>query len=242
MNISNAILSGLSRLTNLTNLCLADCRLDDRKMKILVRGFLNCPLESIDMSHCRLGNGAGKALGYFLMNNSGTLKSIELADNRLITSIGWQAIGFGLQSYVGELEYLGMAGNAVGEGGIVAIGGGICDLEQIRRLDISRIELGGEASFRIVQMVGFHKRLEWLDMSAVWLGASLGEKLIEAVTEHWGLKHLAVGHCGLTENQQRKLRLLVERNVFYAANPCIRKAKFTEDDVEKIDEWIVKIK
>lgn len=173
-----------------------DSRLDDRKCKILIRGLLETPLDTLDLSNCHLGNDAGKALAYFLMNNTTcALKSLELKSNR-IGPVGWQAIGFGVQNYAGRLEYLGMSGNPVGEAGVVALGGGICDLEQIERLDLMRAEIAGEGVFRLVQLVGFHKRLRWLDLSTVWFGKRLGDLLVQALQDQWELEHLAVWHCG----------------------------------------------
>lgn len=149
------------------------------------------------MGHCHLGDNACKALAYYMMHGENTLKSLELCGN-FIGRIGWQAIGFALQNYTGELEYLGMAANPVNEAGIVAFGGGICGREQITRLDMSRIELDHEGPFRVVQIVGFHKRLKWLDLTGVCLGGFLGDKLVEMVQEHWNLAHLAVKYCGGT--------------------------------------------
>lgn len=174
---------------------IVNSRLDDRKCKILVRGFLRCPLQKLDLSYCQLGDKAGLALGYFLLHCDGSLKSLELRDNK-IKATGWQAIGYGLQKYAGELEYLGVSANPLGEAGVVAIGGGFCNLEQIKRLDMSRIEIDLEGPFRLVQMVGFHKRLKWLDLTSVWLGEYLGEKLVEMVLDHWELEHLSVRCCG----------------------------------------------
>lgn len=187
---------GLSQLHKLESLAIVDSRLDDRKCKILIRGLLDSPVCSLDFSNCHLGNDAGKALAYFLMHNTkAALKSLELRSNH-IGPLGWQAIGFGVQNFVGRLEFLGMAGNPVGEAGVVAVGGGICDLEQIERLDLMRAEISGEGAFRLVQLVGFHKRLRWLDVSTVWLGKRLGGLLVEALHDQWELVHLAVWHCG----------------------------------------------
>lgn len=183
---------------NLKYLSIVNSRLDDRKCKILVRGFLRCPLEKLDLSYCQLGNYAGFAIGYYLLHCDGSLKSLELRDNN-IKGCGWQAIGYGLQNYAGELEYLGVAANPLGEAGVVAIGGGFCNLEQVKRLDMARIEIDLEGPFRLVQMVGFHKRLKWLDLTAVWLGEYLGQKLVEMVYDHWQLEHLAVTGCGESE-------------------------------------------
>lgn len=188
--------SGLSKLVNLRTLVITNSRLDDRKCKILVRGLVSCHLEKLELSCCHLEDPAGKAIGFYLINCPNTLKLLELRDNYLSGS-GLQGIGYGIQLYSGELDYIGLAGNPIGENGLVALGSGFCLIEQIKRIDISRCDIKGEGPFRLVQMIGFHERLEWLNISAVHIGDQIGEILVSAVKYHWNLLYLDVRGCGL---------------------------------------------
>lgn len=234
--------SGLARLQRLEELAIVDSILDDRKCKILVRGLLNCPLRRLDLRNCQLGNDAAKAIAYLLMHNvHASLSELELRSNR-IGPPGWQAIGYGIQHYAGELEYLGAGNNPVGEEGVVAIGGAILDAPQVWRLDLARADVAGDGPLRLMQIVGFHRRLRWLDVSSMCWGRKLGDRLIHAVLQHWELEHLAVWNCGFTDEQESKLRILIERNVFYRENPCMRRDVITPEDAAVIDEWAVQIK
>lgn len=166
----------------------------------MVSGLVKCRLEKLELSTCHLEDLSGKSIGYYLQECPGTLKELELKGN-YITGSGLQAIGFGIQEYLGELEYIGLAGNPIGENGIVALGSGICEKEQVKRIDISRCDIRGEGSYRIVQMIGFHERLEWMNMAAVHIGELIGENLVKAVKGHWNLLYLEVRGCGLNTIQ-----------------------------------------
>lgn len=43
---------------------------------------------------------------------------------------------------------------------------------------------------------------------------------------------------GLTENQERQIKILLERNQFLQDAPLLDKDFITEADAEEIDEWI----
>lgn len=170
-------------------------RLDDRKCKTLVSGLVSCSLESLELSNCHLEDLSGKAIGFYLQNCPNTLKSLELRDN-YITGSGLLGIGFGIQEYTGELEYIGLAGNPIGESGLVALGSGFCEREQVKRIDISRCDIRGEGPFRLIQMIGFHVRLESLQICCVHIGDQIGESLVAVLKGHWNLVHLGVHGCG----------------------------------------------
>lgn len=169
--------------------------MDDRKCKILVHGIVSCRLEKLELSGCHLEDAAGKAIGFYLQHCPTTLKELELKDNYL-SGTGLLGVGYGIQEYLGELEYVGLSGNPIGESGVTALGGGFCEKEQVKRIDFSRCDIGGEGPFRLVQMIGFHKRLEWMSLSAVRIGELIGENLVTSVNDHWNLLYLDVRGCG----------------------------------------------
>lgn len=82
-------------------------RLDDRKLKMLIRSLIYCPLVSLELPYCMLENDSGKTLAHFLLNGTGTLERLELKGNRL-SEDGLLALGCGLRSYKGQLDYLGL--------------------------------------------------------------------------------------------------------------------------------------
>lgn len=161
-----------------------------------MKGLLSCSLERLELSCCHLEDNSGKAIGYYLQNCPDTLKELELRDNYMSGS-GIQGVGYGIQEYSGELEFIGLAGNPIGESGLVALGSSFCLREQVKHIDISRCDIRGEGPFRIVQMVGFHERLESLNISAVHIGEVIGENLVAVLKERWNLLKFEVRGCGL---------------------------------------------
>lgn len=79
----------------------------------------------------------------------------------------------------------------------MAIGGGFCNSKHIRKLDFSGCGVDGEGAYKIAQIIGFHEQLESMDMCAVFLGSSGGEKLLENVSNHYNLVHLECRGCGM---------------------------------------------
>lgn len=75
--------------------------------KILLLTCIDLPLVTLELSNCHLGDDGGKVIGNFLMNNSAAkLKRLELKGNNL-GEIGCQAIGYGLERFKGQLDYIG---------------------------------------------------------------------------------------------------------------------------------------
>lgn len=161
----------------------------------------------------------------------------------------------------------GFAGNPMGEAGIVAIGGGIIGSENVRQIDLSGIRMESDAGlFRVPQLIGIHQPLEWMDISAIPLGYLVGEKLLDNLQNHRNLVYLECRNCGksaiasklqlyysldltssypyieLTENQERKIQILLQRNIYYKENPILLRDHFNYQDTEVIDEWIKEIK
>lgn len=157
---------------------------------------MTCQLEELELSACQLGDPSGKVLGFYLQHCPITLTKLELRDN-YITGSGLQGIGFGIHEYKGELDYIGLAGNPIGETGVVALGSGFCQLEQVKRIDVSRCDIKGEGPFRLIQMIGFHERLEWMNMNAISFGHTLGDRLVLILEAHWNLLYLDVRGCGM---------------------------------------------
>lgn len=194
-NLKNLLsFSGLAQLQQLQRFSLHRSFLDDRKCKILMRGLIHCQLIEIDLSYCHLTDDAGKPIGQFLMENS-TLKRLELRGNDIGAS-GCQAIGYGMQHFNGSLDYIGLASNPIGEHGVLSIGGGFCQSENIREIDFSGCNVNADAAFRMAQIVGFHRHISWMDLCSVPLGRSGGEKLVENVERNKSVLYLECRGCG----------------------------------------------
>lgn len=92
----------------------------------------------------------------------------------------------------------GLSRNPVGVQGIVAIGGGFNETQQVLKLNLSACSVdGSEGAFRVAQIIGFHHQLEWLDISAIPLGLKGGDKLLENLLEQRNLTHLECRCCGI---------------------------------------------
>lgn len=81
-------------------------KMDDRKLKILVKSLILCPLENLDLSYCNLNDDSCKSIGYFLLHNY-KLKSLELKGNN-IGEYGVEYIGHSMKLYMGKIDYIGM--------------------------------------------------------------------------------------------------------------------------------------
>lgn len=196
-----SLYSGLSQLQRLERFALHRSLLDDRKCKILMRALIQCQLIEIDLSHCHLTDDAGKAIGHFLAKTN-TLKRLELRGNDIGAS-GCQAIGYGMQLFNGSLDYIGLASNPLGEHGVLSIGGGFCHSDNIREIDFSGCDVDADGAFRMAQIVGFHHRLTWMDVCAVPLGHSGGEKLVQNVGHNKSLVYLECRGCGKWPRRNR---------------------------------------
>lgn len=137
----------------------------------------------------------------------------------------------------------GLAKNPLKEGGVLGIGAGFTGTRNVNRLDFSKCDVGGpNGAYRVAQIIGFHKTLEEMDMSNLPLGEIGGNKLLEVLEENLSVQQLDVRGCGLTEVQELNVRILVKRNQYYKQNPCLLKDYITEEDSERIDQWMNRVK
>lgn len=45
-----------------------------------------------------------------------------------------------------------------------------------------------------------------------------------------------------TENQERKIQILILRNIYFKENPVLLKDHFSKEDTVEVDAWIKEIK
>lgn len=240
--------------------------MDALKLKIICETLAKLPkLKNVDFSNCSLKDDCGPSFCYLLQHNC-HIESLELKGNHLGPE-ACKALAYGIQNYKGCLQYLGLARNSILPDGILALGGGInpenTKYVQVKKLDLTGCDLLPEAAFHVVQIVGFHDKLTHYWLGAVTLGEKIGDYLISYLIDNRSIVVLEIRGCGkilqitkyslklnyqfcyvlgLTEKQEKNIRLLLDRNRFYSENPCMNKEYFTDDDAIIIDEWIKRLK
>jgi len=101
----------------------------------------------LEFSYCRLGDNSGKCLGHFLMLNS-NVKNLELQGNDFHAS-GMKGLGYGLQNYAGEINYLNLSKNPLEADGVLNIGGGFHNTKNVKILDLSCIDISHKSALKV---------------------------------------------------------------------------------------------
>lgn len=237
----NKVFRALVQLKSLEDLRIYSTRLDDRKIKILIKSLEKVLLRNLEFSYCNLGNDSCSSIGYFLTINS-SLISLELKGNNFGPE-GIEGLAYGIKLFQGNLNYLGLSQNLILKEGVMKFFAGIIERTDLKQLDFSGCNVGGiSAAYGLIEIIKLHLSLEELNISNIYLGESVGDKMIELLKDRFNILKLEVRSCGLTENQEVKIQIIVERNLYFKEIPCGRKDVFTKEDAEKIDEWMKRLK
>lgn len=198
-------------------------------------------LKKLEFSYCYLGNDSCSSIAYFLTINS-SLKNLELKGN-CFGPDGMEALSYGLKLFKGNMSYLGLSQNSILEEGVMKFCAGIVDRTDVYKLDFSGCNIGSvSGAYRIIEIIKLHDSLEELNLSNIYLGESVGAKMIEFVKDRFNLLKLEVRSCELSENQETKIRIILERNLYFKENPRGQKDAFTKEDADEIDEWMKRTK
>lgn len=199
-----------------------------------MRGMVDCGcLERLELSFCQLTGT--KAIGQFLSVNT-TLKALELKGNYL-SGNEVADLARAINQYEGNLCYLGLSQNPLQSIDLKCILSNILDTKQVNDLDISGCRFDADEVPCIVNFVKSHEILRAVNLTAIPLMETNGENLVKAVREHYGIQRLQHKMCGLSEEQEMNLRILLARNNYYEANPILRNDEVTpelESDIDSI--------
>lgn len=212
-------------------------------MDTLLTNLNNCvKLEELDFSNCDLTGDCIISVSLYMVRAK-SLRSIELQGNK-IDNQGCRCLAYGLQNCgVRHLSHLGLARNPITEAGAIELGAGIFYGPPVLSLNLSGCVVGGFGCNRVAQIVGMHSnKAEKIDISCVRFSEAAGDELVQMVEKNFSVLQLDCRGCGLTEEQEFKVRLSVERNRYYAANPCVKKTHFSLRDVQEAEAWMARVK
>lgn len=205
----------------------------NRKIESLLRGMCDCScLEKLELSFCQLQST--KAIGKFLSANN-TLKALELRGNYLR---GNEVVDLAtaINQYKGHLCYLGLSQNPIQSNGLKCILSNIlATTTQVNDLDISGCQCDADDAPYIINFVQSHSILRSINLTAIPLMETNGEHLVKALREQCGILQLQCKACGLSEEQETNLTILLERNNYYEANPILRNNEVTPEQEMEID-------
>lgn len=207
----------------------------NRKIESLMRGMSNwCYLEKLELSFCQLTNT--KSIAIFLnVNNNKTLKALELRGNYL-SGLELLDLGKAINQYEGKLHYLGLSQNPLNSIGVECILCNILNTDQVNELDISGCHIDENGVLNIIHFVQAHATLRSINLTAIPIMDNHGADLVRILRENYRVLQLQHKSCGLSKEQEMNLRILLERNNYYEANPILRNSDVTPDQGKEIDK------
>lgn len=204
----------------------------NRKIESLMRGLSDCgSLEKLELSFCQLTST--KAIAEFLSVNN-TLSALELKGNYLS---GNQVadLAEAINQYKGNLCYLGLAQNPLQSIGLQCILYSILDTKQVNDLDISGVTHNTDDVPYIMNFVASHVILRAVNLTAIPLMETHGETLVTVLRGHYGILRMPHKSCGLSEEQEINLRILLDRNNYYEENPILHNNEITPELEKEVD-------
>lgn len=220
-------LSGLIKLSKLKSFSIHRSKFNEQKAQILVDGLLNCPIEELKLLYCNLK--CTTFLERFLKVNK-TLKILDLKGNK-ICGDNLHGLNQGIKVFEGHLEYLSLARNAVGGEGLAELLESMCRADQVEDLDLTGCCSQSDTQY-ILAIPDSHRTLHSLHIACNPISDEDTDKLIKSMKDHYKIAVLDVRECGLTELQEQKLRLLLERNKYFRKYPFLLEDESSEKTTE----------
>lgn len=204
----------------------------NRKIESLMRGLSDCSrLEKLELSFCQLTST--KAIGEFLSVNN-TLSALELRGNYL-SGNEVADLADAINQYKGNLCYLGLAQNPLQSIGLQCILYSILDTEQVNDLDISGVTHDADDVPYIMNFVASHAMLRAINLTAIPLMETNGETLVTVLRGNYGILRMPHKSCGLSEEQEMNLRILLDRNNYYDADPILHNNEISPEVEKEVD-------
>lgn len=232
--------SGLRELENLRILKFRNSRFDCKKFKVLAEGFMNLALEELEFYFCRLSDECSLTVFKILQTNK-DLKKLGFSGNYFKIRAP-KALAYGIQYFEGELEYLDISRNPLKDESITFLIRGIIGVQQVRHLNVTGIGVTSEGAALVSEFVKEHQYLHKMDMVAVPVTESGGDRLIKCLKENVNVIHLDYRGCGLTMNQEYQMEVLLRRNRYILEHPYLRKEEKDNWTTEQIEAWINRVK
>lgn len=198
-----------------------------------MRGLCDCSrLETLELSYCQLTSTA--AIGTFLSANV-SLKRLELRGNYL-SGREVVELAVAINQYGGNLCYLGLSQNPLQSNGLKHILDNLRNTEQVNDLDVSACEFDADDVSYLLDFINSHEILDSVDLTSIQLSEANADKLIRIVRDNYRIVRLLHTFCGLSEEQELKVRVLLARNNYCLENRTFRRGNdLTMAEAREID-------
>lgn len=220
------------KLVNLKSFSINRSKLDDRKTQILIQGLLRCPLEQLSITYCHLR--CTNFLEEFCLKNK-TLKILNLKGNNFLDQ-GVNGLTAALSVFEGHLQCLVLSRNSIESESFEKFLEITCNTKHINELDLAACIIKQSDIERLIKFCAVHGSLSSLNVSGIPMSDENGNELINMLKNNHKMRVIDVRECGLSESQEQKLRLLLERNKYIGKYPFLLAdaASQTTDDVDSV--------
>ncbi|XP_069964169.1 uncharacterized protein [Bactrocera oleae] len=230
---------GISFLQKLKIFRLRCSYMDARKLYILAKS-LKClqSIETIDFGYDCLDDDCG--LGLFeLFRHTNSIKSLELEHN-LIGAHALHFLAIGLSQYGGQLEYLGLGGNPLGDWGLHELSRKVFGTQNITHLNVRTSQMTQSAIICCIANEFLkHLPLRSLDLRAVPISQQAGIEILKVLQFNTTIMNLDARDCQLDADLEIDIDIILKRNQYIAENPYLNDYTKT---TEEINEYVNRIK
>lgn len=185
----NQLANSVSRCQNLRILSLHQSKVDDEKVRILIRRLLDHPaLVELDLSHNCISDRGSKAIGKLINNRCPNLKKVCVRNN-IIRVEGAKALAYALVRTT-TLAELDLRLNRVEDEGGQAIMRSLIKNTSLQVLRLSSNDLSERTAAIFAQVLQENKTLTTVDLSGNRLGPDGGKTIQEGIAANDTIVHL----------------------------------------------------
>ncbi|XP_062518832.1 dynein regulatory complex subunit 5-like [Corticium candelabrum] len=187
----------------------------DEKSRTLISHFLEHPcLETLDLSHNKIGDGGARALGKLLVSKC-RLKSLNVANNQ-IGSHGGGAIGHALQKN-SKLLSLNLRLNRLSDEGGFGILKALLKNATLTTLHLGSNELGELSAQAMNEVALQNSTLTSIDLTSNPFGDTGGRLLHEGLEENTTIVNMDLRQTNVGEENEYCISQILKRNQNKAA-------------------------
>jgi len=170
----------LRKCVNLSTLCLHECKIDDEKVRVLIKRLLNHPsLRKLDLSHNSISDRGTRGIAK-LINNFCPKLEVVILRNNLIRVQGAKVLAWALQK-TETLKELDLRLNRVEDEGGQAIMLSLIQNQSLRKLYLSSNDLSETTAAAFCQLLQENKVLQDVDLSGNRIGPDGGKQIEEGM-------------------------------------------------------------
>ncbi|XP_073421020.1 dynein regulatory complex subunit 5 [Dendrobates tinctorius] len=156
-------------------------RVDDGKVRVLIRSLLNHPsLVHLNLSHNQISDRGARAIGKLL--NQSQLQTLNLCNND-IRPHGAQAVAHALTKN-SSLQILDLRLNHIGDEGGQALCNALLQNRSLHTLHIGSNELSEPTATVLAQVLSQNSSLQSVNISCNHIGLDGGKQLLEGLSEN----------------------------------------------------------